>query len=65
MDNDLERPGCALPTLAVVALGVLVLVGVFTIVGWVFSIAWAVIRLVLILVVVAGLVTAWRAATRR
>lgn len=65
MDEDLERPGCALPTVAVVAVAVLALVGVVTVVGWIFSLAWAVIRLGVILVVVVGLVAAWRAATGR
>jgi hypothetical protein len=65
VDDDLERPGCGLPTLALVALGVLVAIGLITVVGWLFSLAWALIRLVLVLVVVAGLVAAWRFATDR
>ena len=61
VDDDIERPGCAAPSLLVIAVVVLVVIGLFTIIGWALSLAWAVVRLVLIVIVVAGLATAVRA----
>lgn len=45
----------------VVAVVVLVVIGAVTVIGWALSLAWAVVRLILVLIVVAGLATAVRA----
>lgn len=64
-DADLQRPS-GFPLIAAVAVGLLVLVGVFVVIGWVFSLFWALIRLVVLGVIVVGLIAGARwALTRR
>lgn len=59
---DDDAPG--LPMLVWVALALLVAIGLFTIVGWIFSAVWTLVRLVVALVVVAGIIAAVRAVRR-
>lgn len=52
MADELERPG--LPLVVWIAVIALVAIGLFTVVGWLVSAVWSVIRLgVLVLIVVA------------
>jgi hypothetical protein len=58
-DPDLDRPS-AFPLIAVVAVVLLVVVGAFTILGWVFGLIWGLIRLAILAVVVLGLIAGVR-----
>jgi len=62
MDDEQDSGG--LPALAWIAIVALLVIGVFTIVGWVFSLVWTFVRLILLVVVVAGIWAAYRATQR-
>jgi fatty acid desaturase len=60
--SDDEAPG--LPTVVWLAIAVLVVIGLFTIVGWVFSAVWTLVRLAVVLLVVLAVVAVVRASRR-
>lgn len=59
-DDDLQRP--PLP-LGLVALGVLVVIGLFTMAGWLAGAAWSLVRVGLLVTAVMAVV--WAARTLR
>ena len=63
VDDDLDTER-GLPGVAWLVIGVRALIGVFTIVGWVFSLVWSLVRLVVVVALVVGVVYAVRAFRR-
>lgn len=59
-DDDLQRPPIPL---GVIALGVLVVIGVFTVAGWLLGAAWSLVRIGLLVAAVSAVV--WAARTLR
>ena len=62
MAEDLERPG--MPMVVWVAIIALVAVGLFTVVGWLVSAVWSVIRLGVLVLIVVAVVALVRASRR-
>jgi len=62
MDDDDDTGG--LPALAWIAIGLLVVIGLFTIVGWAFSLVWTMIRIAVLVVILAGLWAAFQSVRK-
>ena len=62
MAEDLERPG--MPMVVWIAVIALVAIGLFTVIGWLVSAVWGVIRLGVLVLIVVAVVALVRASRR-